>query len=112
MNFDWQQLTLFFGFLVESGVLAFMWKMYVGYQEREDKKAKERAKQDEAMQNAMRSILRNNIIAMCLQAEERGYIPLHDVEALNDAFECYEALGGNGTTKQLYEKTIQLRHKE
>jgi hypothetical protein len=65
----------------------------------------------EAIQNALRSILRNNIIETCLNAEERGYIPLHDVENLNDMFASYEALDGNGTTKQLYEKTIKLPHK-
>ena len=111
MNFDWQKIIFFLGFLVESGVIAFLWKMYASYQQRENEKAIERAKQDEAMRSAMRSILRNNIIATCLNAEERGYIPLHDVENLNDMFSCYETLGGNGTTKQLFEKTISLPHK-
>lgn len=111
MDFDWRELILFGGFLAESGVVAFLWKLYTNYQKREDEKARERAKQDNAMKNAMRNILRNDIIETCLVAEERGYISLHDVENLNDMFSCYEELGGNGTTKQLYMKTINLPHK-
>ena len=111
MELSWQNILFFSGFIIESGVIGFLWKMYKSYQKREDEKARVKAKQDEAMQNALRSILRNNIIGTCLNAEERGYIPLHDVENLNDMFANYEALGGNGTTKQLYEKTIKLPHK-
>ena len=111
MNFEWNTIVPAFSFIVNSGIVGFMWKMYKSYHNKEKAKAIEKAKQDETIRQAMRSILRAEIIKTCLTAERRGYIPLHDVESLNDMRACYEALGGNGTTKQLCEQTLKLPHK-
>lgn len=112
MNLDWNTIGLVFSFVVNSGIGGFMWKMYKSYHDKEEAKAIEKAVQDKTIRQAMRSILRTEIIKTCLLAESRGYIPLHDVENLNDMQSCYEALGGNGTTKQLCVQALQLPHKQ
>ena len=110
MQFDWKELLIGIGFILETGVVGVLWQMYREYQKNEARKAEERANQDKAMRDAMCSILRTDIFRICLKAESRGYIPLYDVENLSKMLPCYKALGGNGTAERLCEQALNLPH--
>lgn len=112
MNFDWKDIAIAIGFVLETGVVGVLWRMYKGYQANETKKAQERAAQDKAMRDAMCSILRSDIFRICLKAERNGYIPLYDVENLSTMLPCYKALGGNGTAERLCEQALSLPHEK
>ena len=65
----------------------------------------ERHEHHEAAQDeALCSLLRARIIAVCLECIERGYKQLFMSEAITHMHHSYKALGGNGSVENLYEQ--------
>lgn len=64
----------------------------------------------EARDDAIRSLLRTEIIHICYKAQEQGYIEIYNLENLVDMYKSYKALGGNGAITEIYEHTTNLPH--
>ena len=58
----------------------------------------------EALRNGMRVTLKNSIIERYEKYEEMEYCPINARENLEDMYEAYKALGGNGTVTALMQK--------
>lgn len=65
-------------------------------------------REDEAMQEGMRSILHTHIIEICDRCMDRGYVHLHNLEAVDSMYKAYHDLGGNGTVTKCVEDFRQL----
>lgn len=63
---------------------------------------------DEAIQNAVKSLLRTEIIRQYEKYSERGYFPIYAREPLRMAHDAYAALGGNSVASELYNRTVNL----
>ena len=77
--------------LLQSGLLGILWKMYGKY--RAD--IEERNKKEVARDDAIRSLLRTEIISINHKSEEKGFIPIYNLENIMDMYRSYKALGGN-----------------
>lgn len=86
-------------FLVQCGVFKFLYS-FVG----------EYRKRDKARDNAVRSLLRTEIINICHKTEEKGFLPIYNLENINDMYKAYKALGGNGAIDELYSQTKSYPH--
>ena len=133
INHMWE---IFFG-LVAAGALAFckylhgQLKGYQKYQKEEEQKKVEQAmevrlepliKDVEELRNYIISIdteetrhinliissYRYRLIALCKGYILQGYITLDQYEQLNEFYQVYSGLGGNGQAKTYYETAIQL----
>ena len=79
----------------------------IAYKRLSNRFKKEKAKQ-EALCNGMRVTLKNSIIERFEMYEEREYCPISARENLEDMYEAYRALGGNGTVTTLMEHLRRL----
>lgn len=66
------------------------------------------AEKEEQLRKKLRCEWRYRIRAICLVYNKRGYMTHEEFEQLQEFYALYEAIGGNGQTKELYEKTIKL----
>lgn len=96
--------------IFELGIAKVAWRIYQEHKKMQKDREEAKEARIDALNRAVRSLLRSYIIATCLKAQQRRYIPLHDVENINDMLPAYEALGGNGTVKQLAKEALALSH--
>ena len=61
-----------------------------------------------ARDDAIRSLLRTEIISINHKSEEKGFIPIYNLENITDMYRSYKALGGNGAITEIYNKVLQL----
>ena len=61
-----------------------------------------------AVKNGMRSFLRRQIIADCEDAIIKGYATTRLKDSIDDMYESYHALGGNGVVTQLKNQVMNL----
>lgn len=69
---------------------------------------KESLEKEQAMLDGMRSLLRGKITDIYYESKEQGYCRLHRRGELEDIYEHYKALGGNGVITDLHSKTMQM----
>ena len=67
---------------------------------------------EENLEELTRCAWRYRIRVLCHVYLKRGYITTEEFNQLQEMYTLYNALGGNGQTKELYEKTIQLPIKD
>lgn len=65
-------------------------------------------KQYQAVSDGMVVILHFRLNRECLRVQHKKCMTLGERQDLEDIFNAYAALGGNGTGKQLYLQTMQL----
>lgn len=79
------------------------------------KKTKEKdekeKKKDEAIELGVQALLRNEIIRRYREFESKGEISILDKENLEEMFEQYKNLGGNGTVKKMMDELLNLKTK-
>lgn len=90
--------------LLQSGLLGILWKMYAKYRA----EIEERNKQEAARDDAIRSLLRTEIISIYHKSEEKRFIPIYNMENIMNMYRSYKALGGNGAITEIYNKVLQL----
>ncbi len=73
--------------------------------------AKLLSRRQKASRNALKSLLRQSIIQAYDKYMEREWIPIYAIESVNEMYEDYHALGGNGTIKGLVEQLRKLPNK-
>ena len=69
---------------------------------------KKHHKRNDAVTDAVRSLLRTEIIRQYEKYSDKGYCPIYEREPLTLAHDSYHALGGNSTATDLYHKTMNL----
>lgn len=79
------------------------------------KKTKEKdeneKKKNEAIELGVQALLRNEIIRRYREFETKGEISILDQENLDEMFEQYKNLGGNGTVKKMMNDLYELKTK-
>ena len=79
------------------------------------KKTKEKdeneKKKNEAIELGVQALLRNEIIRRYRVFETKGEISILDQEDLDEMFEQYKNLGGNGTVKKMMNDLYELKTK-
>lgn len=87
-------------FLIQCGVFKFLYSFIHEYRAL-----------NTARDNAVRSLLRSQIINIYHKAEKDGFLPIYNLENLNDMYKAYKALGGNGAIEQLYNQIKNYSHR-
>jgi hypothetical protein len=74
-------------------------------------KLKRNKKKDLAIELGVQALLRNEIIRRYREFETKGEIPILDKENLEEMYEQYKNLGGNGTVKKMMDELLNLETK-
>ena len=74
-------------------------------------KLKKNKKKDLAIEQGVQALLRNEIIRRYREFELKGEISILDKENLEEMFEQYKNLGGNGTVKKMMDDLLNLKIK-
>lgn len=74
-------------------------------------KFKKNKKKDLAIEQGVQALLRNEIIRRYREFESKGEISILDQENLDEMFEQYKNLGGNGTVKKMMNDLYELKTK-
>lgn len=74
-------------------------------------KLKKNKKKDLAIEQGVQALLRNEIIRRYREFESKGKISILDKENLEEMFEQYKNLGGNGTVKKMMDELLELKTK-
>lgn len=74
-------------------------------------KLKKNKKKDLAIEQGVQALLRNEIIRRYREFESKGEISILDKENLEEMFEQYKNLGGNGTVKKMMDDLLELKTK-
>lgn len=61
-----------------------------------------------AIENGLRSLLRDRIIKTCMLHLKQGHVPVEELENVTDMFEAYKDLKGNGATEAVYKRFLTL----
>lgn len=99
MNFLEEHWIVILSLAIECGILKYVSKFLKDYRTREA-----------ARDKAIRSLLRTEIITICNKAEEKGYLPIYNLENVNDMYKAYKELGGNGAITDLYTQVKGYPH--
>lgn len=79
--------------------------------EEEHRAAKEEHEQEsKAIRDGLCAVLRDRIIQSATHHEEKGFIPLRDMENMSLMYQAYHNLGGNGLVTKVYEEVLELPH--
>ena len=69
---------------------------------------KKHHKKNDAVTDAVCSLLRTEIIRQYEKYSEKGFFPIYAREPLKMAHDSYTALGGNSVATELYNRTVDL----
>ncbi|MFQ9892423.1 MAG: hypothetical protein ACLRWH_04500 [Emergencia sp.] len=72
------------------------------------KKLSSRAKKQDAVGLGVQALLRDRIIQAYNHYTEKGYCPIYGLENVEEMYNQYHALGGNGTITELVERVKEL----
>lgn len=75
-------------------------------------KWKKIASQNKALQEGLKSLLRDRLIEYHNKYIDLGYCPIYAKEVARGCYEAYHALGGNGIATKLYEDIVDLPEEE
>ncbi len=104
----WLQIIFMIVSSVLSVVVAYLGKKIAKEQERRDAAEDKITKEELALKNGIRAILRDRLLYVCSQCEVKGSITVEQLENVSELFESYSALGGNGAAKKIFEDTLKL----
>lgn len=72
------------------------------------RQVKKEREEQKALRDGMRSLLRRQIIADCEQAFRDGFCETKTKDTIEDMYESYHALGGNGVVSHLKAQALNL----
>lgn len=99
MDFLEEHWVVIISILIECGLVKYLSNFFKTYKTRET-----------ARDEAIRSLLRTEIIDICHKAEEKGFLPIYNLENINDMYKAYKVLGGNGAITDLYHQVKNYPH--
>lgn len=76
--------------------------------QRYTKKQSDTNKKQAALEKGMRSLLRDRIVQSCIKYSKQGNVPMEELDNITNMFSAYTDLGGNGATKSIYERFLNL----
>lgn len=79
----------------------------IGYQ-RLAEKLKENGQRQQAVELGIQALLRDRIIRAYNHYMEKGYCPIYAMENIQEMYQQYHALGGNGAITGLIEKIREM----
>lgn len=85
--------------IVQCGIVKYLYGFLKDYRAR-----------DTARDKAIRSLLRTQIITIYHNAEKKGFLPIYNLENIDDMYTAYKALGGNGAITELYNQVKTYPH--
>lgn len=91
-------------FAIGMGILGFWCGVFL----KRIKKAKD---EDTAIKAGLVALLRTHIIQECDKCGDRGYVHIYNLENVNDMYEVYHSLGGNGTITSMVEGLNQIKRR-
>lgn len=97
INFIEEHWVAILTLIVNCGMLKIIYNIVTEY-----------IKKSEAKEIALRGLLRTEIISICSKSLERGFIQIWASDNLIELHDSYKALGGNGTTTELYKQAMAL----
>lgn len=74
-------------------------------------KLKKNKKKDQAIEEGVQALLRNELIRCYREYQQKGEMTILDKENIEAMFKQYENLGGNGTVKQLMTELLNAHTK-
>ena len=102
-------------FIINVGIGCLVHRMELKARKREEarKKAEEDQNQKQmAIEDALRSILRDIIIKTCAKYNEKGEAPIEELENVTDLYKSYKGLNGNGVVETLYKQFLGIKFLE
>lgn len=69
-------------------------------------------RQDKALDDGMRALLRDRIISACGHYFEKGYAPVYARENISSMYEAYHSLGGDGIVTDMVRQAMELPYKK
>lgn len=82
-------------------VLLYGFKRYVEKQRDTDKR-------QNAIENGLRSLLRDRVVQSCLKYTKQGHVPVEELDNITGMFEAYKDLNGNGAAEAIYKRFLTL----
>ena len=82
-------------------ILLYGFKSYIG-------KQKETEKRQNAIENGLRSLLRDRIIQSCFKYTKQGHVPIEELDNVTSMFQAYQDLNGNGAAEAIYKRFLTL----
>lgn len=95
---------------LQCGILKFLHEYLKENKRREEAQKEDERKKQEAWEVAIRSLLRSQIITIYHNAEKKGFLPIYNLENLDDMYHAYKALDGNGAITELYNQVKNYPH--
>ena len=92
-----QMVFNYFVPLVLGGVIGFL-----------STKMKSHNEKDKAIEEGLVALLRNELVRRYREYKQKGEMSILDKENIEDMFNQYENLGGNGTVKKMYKELLDL----
>jgi len=86
--------------LLSAGIVAYIRHL--------SKQVKQERAEQKALRDGMRSLLRRQIILDCEQAMRQGFCEMKQKDTIEDMYDSYHALGGNGVVTHLKAQTMNL----
>ena len=62
----------------------------------------------QAVNDGMKCLLRREMIRDCTHYLGKGFVPIYAIENIQDSYDAYHALGGNGTITKMVEELKKL----
>ena len=78
-----------------------------GFQRYTDRQKQTESKQ-QALEEGVRSLLRDRIIQSCTKHAKQGHVPLEELSSITDMYNSYKELGGNGAAEAIYKRLLTL----
>ena len=72
------------------------------------KRLKEEKKQNEAIAEGVKNLLRESIVSNYNKYLEKGHCPIYAKESMKAVYKSYHDLGGNDVATSLYEKILKM----
>lgn len=82
-------------------VLLYGFKRYIERQKNSEQR-------QTAIENGLRSLLRDRVIKTCMLYSKQGHVPVEELENVTDMFEAYKNLKGNGAAEAVYKRFLTL----
>ena len=103
---DWQ--TIVVPLLVAVAGCGGFWTYIEKRQAKRDDERKKETEEDRAIRDAVKAMIRVEIIRESLRCIHYGSVSMEEADSLMELYEPYEKLGGNGNGKRLYEQAMAL----
>lgn len=71
-------------------------------------KQRDTEKRQNAIENGLRSLLRDRVIQSCLKYTKQGHVPVEELDNITGMFEAYKGLNGNGAAEAIYKRFLTL----